>query len=839
MARTDPLRDYNRKRDFKRTDEPAGKAESSPGGNRFIVQKHDATRLHWDFRIEVDGVLKSWAVTRGPSPDPDDKRLAVRTEDHPMAYAEFEGTIPKGEYGGGTVMLWDRGTWAPVAGKSARDLVKGHLHFTLEGERMKGEWLLIRLKPRPGEKRENWLLRKIADGFEEEGDVLVERALTSVLTGRSMAEIAADKAGAHSLAGKKGQDFAATMASAARPNAKAAKPAKRPKPAGKPPAFVPLQLATLVDAVPAGNDWYHEIKFDGYRALIAAAGGDVRVYTRSGKDWSDKFAPLVAQFAALDLPPCLIDGEIIAYDAAGNPDFSSLQNVLKRGHGAQGPNDAFHYFAFDLLDVDGEDLRKLPAIERKERLEALLADAAPPLHVADHVIGAGEKLYAAMCKAGQEGIIAKKIAAPYLGKRSQSWVKVKCSLRQEFVIVGWTKSKAKARPFASLLLAQKEGREFVYKGKVGTGFGGALLDDLAARMKPLAAEKPALEVPRAEARQVQWIAPELVAEIAFAEFTAEGRVRHGSFVGLRGDKAARDVVPERAAPAPAPASGVKISNPDRVIFPETGQTKGDLAAWYEAIAPLMLPFAAGRPVSLVRCPQGRGKQCFFQKHDSGAFGKAVRQVAITEKDGGSEDYIYVTDAEGLVTCVQMGTIEFHGWGSKAEAVEKPDRMIFDLDPDEGLDFADVKSAATHIRDRLSDLGLVSFAMLSGGKGVHVIVPLTPGHDWDTHKDFARRFAEALSLAEPDRFIATMSKAKRKGKIFIDWLRNQRGATAVLPYSARAREGAPVAVPIAWDELGGLKDAHPFSIADAARVIRRANAGGLAGWGFAAQQLPAI
>ena len=843
MTAKDPLAEYNRKRDFTRTAEPAGKRQSSKGGNRFIVQKHDATRLHWDFRLEADGVLKSWAVTKGPSPDPEVKRLAVRTEDHPMSYAEFEGTIAKGEYGGGTVMLWDRGTWAPVEGKSRKDIEKGHLHFTLDGERMKGEWLLVRMKKRPGEKRENWLLRKIDDQYAEEGDALVEHGLTSVLTGRAMAEIAADKKGEHSLKGKQGKAFAKEMDKAGARNAKKAKPQRKTgrKPAaGKPPKFRQPQLATLVDAVPAGNGWMHEIKFDGYRALIAAAGGEVRVYTRSGKDWSEKFAPLIEAVAALALPPCLIDGEIVAYDNEGNPDFSSLQQVLKRGHGSQKKSDKLAFHAFDLLEVEGEDLARLPNIERKERLEALLKDAEPPVHFADHVIGAGEKLYRAMCDAGQEGIISKAVDAPYRGSRTKSWVKVKCTLRQEFVVIGWKKSSAKGRPFSSLLLAQHEGDELIYKGNVGTGFNQDTLADLAAKMARLERKTPPAEVDRVSARGVTWLSPRLVAEIAFSEFTAEGNVRHGSFLGLRSDKEADDVTPETPAETPEPAEGsVKISNRERVIFPDAGCTKGDLADYYESVAPLMLPFAALRPVSLVRCPQGRAKKCFFQKHDSGSFGPHVHHVPIREKGGGTEDYLYVEDAAGLLACVQMGTIEFHGWGARSSDVEAPDRMVFDLDPDEGLDFEDVKQAAKDIRKKLADIGLTSFAMLSGGKGVHVIVPLTAGHSWDEHKDFSKRFAEALSMAEPDRFVATMSKAKRKGKIFIDYLRNQRGSTAVVPYSARAREGAPVAAPIAWGELKQFDSAHPFSIADAGKLHSRAKSKSLAGWGFAEQRLPDI
>lgn len=838
--RADPLATYNAKRDFDRTPEPSGLAQASASGDLFIVQKHDATRLHWDLRLEIGGVLKSWAVTKGPSPDPDIKRLAVRTEDHPMSYAEFEGTIPKGEYGGGTIMLWDRGTWAPVEGKSAADIAKGHLHFTLEGERMKGAWLLIRLRQKPGEKRENWLLRKLQDEHAEAGDALVDRALTSVLTGRSMAEIAADKQGEYSLAETTDDAFLAQMDRASDRNAKKAQP-RRNRRSAPLPRFRKPQLATLVDDVPAGNGWMHEIKFDGYRALIAAKGDEVRIYTRSGKDWSDKFVPLAEAIAALDLPACLIDGEIVASDAQGNPDFSALQRVLKRGHGSQTKADRLAFHAFDLLELGGHSLAKLPNIERKERLEAVLASADPPIHVADHVIGAGEKLFEAMCRAGQEGIIAKKIDAPYRHLRSKAWVKVKCTRRQEFVIVGWKKSSARGRPFASLLMAQNEpgddGGTLVYKGNVGTGFTADELDELAAKMRRLERKTPPVEVDGATSRGVTWVTPRLVAEVAFAEFTGDGNIRHGSYLGLRTDKPAQAVAPEKAAPAPAPAADVAISSRDRVVFPDSGQTKGQLADYYAAIAPVMLSFAARRPVSLVRCPQGRAKKCFFQKHDSGGLGDAVRHVPIQEKDGGTEDYLFVDDARGILQCVQMGTIEFHGWGSRTDDVELPDRMVFDLDPDEGLDFGDVKQAARDIRARLSDIGLVSFAMLSGGKGVHLVVPLTPGHTWEAHKDFARRFAEALSIAEPDRFTATMSKAKRKGKTFIDWLRNQRGSTAVLPYSARARSGAPVAVPIAWNELKSMADAKPFSIDDAKRLLDRAGHKSLAGWGFAQQDLP--
>ncbi|KKW90989.1 DNA ligase D [Sphingobium chungbukense] len=829
MAAADPLSLYNRKRDFTRTREPAGK-RGRGRGNNFIVQKHDATRLHYDFRLEMDGVLKSWAVTRGPSLDPGDKRLAVRTEDHPLSYAGFEGTIPKGEYGGGTVMLWDEGRWEPVPGKSAKDLDKGHLHFILHGTRMQGEWLLIRLKPKGREKHENWLLRKIDDAYAASADTLTARELTSVKSGRTMGEIAAG-APSVSLKGKKGKAFDAAMAKAA-----AATPAKasaRARPP-KPPGFQPPQLATLVDAVPTGSGWMHEIKYDGYRCLLSVAGGKATIFTRTGLDWTGRFADIASEIGGMDLPPALIDGEIVALDDEGNPDFSTLQRTLK-GEGQA----ALHLFAFDLLRLDGQDLTDQPNITRKEKLAALLGDGTAHIHFADHVVGAGEKLFHALCEAGQEGIISKRADAAYRGARTKNWLKVKCTRRQEFVVVGWTPSSASGRAIRNLLLAQNESQGLVYAGKVGTGFNLANSEELVAALARRSRKTAALPVPRSETRGVKWVRPDLVAEIAFAEFTADHVVRHASFLGLREDKAARDVTAEKAMPTPQPRSDVTISHPDRLIFPEAKISKGQLADYYAAMGGAMLPWIAGRPISLVRCPQGRAKKCFFQKHDSGSFGDHVKHVPIREKDGSKEDYLYVEDTDGLIACVQMGAIEFHGWGSLVRDVERPDRMVFDLDPDEGLDFGDVKKAARDIRRALDDLGLTSFAMLSGGKGVHVVVPLTPEAEWPQVKDFADRFARALAASEPDRFTATMSKAKRKGRIFIDWLRNQRGATAVLPYVVRARELAPVAAPVSWDELADMDGAAHFTVKDVAALLDRASSRALRGWGVARQLLPAV
>ncbi|MCX8474231.1 MAG: DNA ligase D [Sphingomonas sp.] len=823
-AKTNPLAKYNAKRDFARTAEPAGKVART-GGNRFMVQKHDASRLHWDFRLEVDGVLKSWAVTRGPSLDPDEKRLAVRTEDHPLSYADFEGTIPKGQYGGGTVMLWDDGVWAPVEGKSAKDLEKGHLHFRLEGERMHGEWLLIRLEPRSKEKSENWLLRKIDDAYAGATDALVETGLTSIKTGRTMQEIAEGKKATASSRRKPGPQATSRTPAARGPGFR--------RDDGKLPPFRPPQLATLVDTVPAGNQWLHEVKYDGYRALIATGAGGPKIYTRTGLDWTDRF-PGIAEAAEALPGPVLIDGEIVAYKN-GKPDFSTLQEAIAAG------GEGLVFFAFDLLADRGEDIAKLPQLARKERLRALLAGSDERILFSEHIVGAGEKLFETMCREGYEGIVSKRADAPYRGARTKAWLKVKCIHRQEFVIVGWTPSSAKGRGFRSLLLAVNGPEGLVYAGKVGTGFDQRTLHELRERFDAIPAKEAPVKVPRAEARGAKWLKPQLVAEIAFTEFTAENVVRHASFLGLREDKNSKDVVVETPAPLPeTPAmapSDVRISNRDRVIYPEAGLTKGQLADYYAAVAPIALRWLAGRPISLVRCPQGRARHCFFQKHDAGSFGAHVHHVDVREKDGSIEPYLYVDDLDGMLACVQMGTIEFHGWGSLVADIEKPDRLVFDLDPDEGLDFIMVKKAAADLKDHLADIGLTSWPMLSGGKGVHVVVPLIPQAEWPAVRSFAERFARALAQAEPDRFTANLKKLDRKGKIFIDYLRNQRGATAVLPYVARARENAPVAAPISWSELRDLDSARLYTIRDAATLLERATGRALQGWGEAQQALP--
>ena len=626
---------------------------------------------------------------------------------------------------------------------------------------------------------------------------------------------------------------------------RAATPTAKPRADGRPtrrvqasalkaPPFRSVQLATLVDTVPAGDRWLHEMKYDGYRVLIAVGGAKARAYTRSGLDWSDRFADIVAAAAKLKVKSALIDGEAVVLDGDGRSSFQALQGALK---GAPGTID---YYAFDLLELDGEDLTKLPLTERKDKLERILPKARSRIRYSEHIIGNGEKLLNQFCAAGLEGVISKLATAKYVGSRSGGWLKTKCIKRQEFVIVGWTPSD-KSRSFRSLILGVHDKGELRYAGKVGTGFNTAELHRLMQIMQPLEQTAATVKAPRAEVRGAHWLRPALVAEIAYTEMTNEGTLRHPSYLGLREDKKPEAVVLESETPveeAAAPAtSTVKISNPDRIIDPDTGVTKGQLADHYNAVAAVMLPWAGSRPISLVRCPQGRAKKCFFQKHDAGMFGDAVRQVGILEKDGHNEPYLYVDTPEGLLTCVQMGTIEFHGWGSRIEDVEKADRLVFDLDPDEGLDFEAVRKAAFHFRDILQSIGLETFPMVTGGKGIHVIAPLVPRAEWPEVKSFAHRLAQAVAQSDPANFTAALPKVQRKGRIFVDYLRNQRGATAVMPYSVRARSGAPVAAPITWKEMETIDTPAHWHVGDAAELVKRAGSKALAGWGRADQTLP--
>jgi len=583
------------------------------------------------------------------------------------------------------------------------------------------------------------------------------------------------------------------------------------------------QLATLVDAPPAGNEWLHEIKLDGYRAIASVAGERVVIRTRNALDWTRKFAPLVPPLAGLPCHAVLLDGEIAVADEEGRTDFGALQEALSAGSGG------FGYYLFDLLHLDGEDLRSLPLIERKEKLRLLLEGTGSPLLYSDHIEGDAALVYSHACDLKLEGIVSKKRNDVYRSGRGKSWLKVKCGMEQEFVIIGWRPSDKAGRPFSSLLLAVHEEGKLRYAGRVGTGYSGARLGELAKRFKCHAREDPPVDdVPRAIVRHARFVDPVLVAEISFRGWTKDGVVRQASFKGLRADKPARQIVREKAMPKAqavklskaesVEAEGIRITHPDRVVFPGQGVTKRDLIDYYRRIAGLILPHIADRPLSLVRCPQGREKECFFQKHASPGWPDELRKVRIREKSG-ADDYLYVEDLAGIVAAVQMGVLELHVWGAHVDRVEKPDRMVFDLDPDEGLPFARVKEAALDLKKRLENFDLESFPMATGGKGVHVVVPLAPKHSWDEHRSFAEALARLMEEENPGLYIANMSKKKRQGRIFVDYLRNQRGSTAICPYSTRARKGAYIAAPVSWRGLGTLKNAHPFGVKDAAKIAR--------------------
>ncbi|CAN7243912.1 DNA ligase D [Pararhizobium sp. LjRoot235] len=847
----DSLTEYNRKRDFTKTSEPKGAARRSKSGRLFLIQKHDATRLHYDFRLEWKGVLKSWAVTRGPSLDPQDKRLAVRTEDHPLAYGDFEGTIPKEQYGGGTVMLWDTGWWEPDNDPDD-GLEEGKLKFHIHGQRLRGGWTLVRMRPREGEKRENWLLIKEDDEeADPDGESLLRAKLTSIKTGRSMDEIAAGRGE------KKARIWQSNKSTAENVKAGAvATEEKPPRPSanvqtGIKPAFQRPQLATLVSDAPDDDDWLNEAKFDGYRLMIAIGKGGVNCFTRTGLDWTEKFPDIVEGFSDLDCKSALIDGEAVAASGEGSK-FSALQKALKGGGETR-------FYAFDLLSLDGKDLRKKPLIERKRALRTLIETlgGSRSVQYSEHVQGNGKKVFQAMCRAGQEGIIAKRADAPYREGRVGSWLKIKCTKRQEFVIGGYSPSDKRGRPFASLLVGAYQGGKFVYQGRVGTGFDEGTMEDLASRFARLKIEKPAFEtVPREIARGAVWLKPKLVAEIDFTEFTDDGHIRHAAFEGLREDKEATAVTLEsekpvsttsaekKAAKLKAPPDvtasasktaaerketdaegdvlGIRISHADRLLFSDPDITKIDLARYYGVVADRMLPFAGRHPASILRCPQGPDHQCFYQKHAGDGFPDEIHQVPIEKSDGDVANYLYVDDAEGLIAAVQMGTVEFHIWGSTVDRLDAADRLVFDLDPDPSVTFETVKTAAVDLRKTLEDIGLKSLAMVSGGKGIHVIVPLSRNAPWEDAKAFAKALSVKIADQDPDHYIATMSKAKRKGRIFIDWLRNERSATAVVPYSIRARKSGPVATPVTWEELADLDAANSFHIPDILGRIEEAN-----------------
>ncbi|NKE45404.1 DNA ligase D [Roseomonas frigidaquae] len=807
----DNLQPYRAKRNFARTSEPQGAPGAAGERLAFVVQRHDARRLHYDLRLEWGGVLKSWAVTRGPSLDPADKRLAVEVEDHPLDYASFEGTIPKPDYGGGTVQLFDRGVWAPLDPDNVdRDLAKGELKFVLAGERLKGGFVLVRMKPRGGktESRNNWLLIKEKDSMATPGqgdDVL--RAETSIASGRTLAQIA------------KGEAANTAKADTPKPKAasKAAPKTKAPKAsaaeAAAMPRFVEPQLCRLVASPPNGADWLHELKIDGYRLQLRVEAGKATLRTRTGLDWTERF-PAIAEAAAA-LPDAIIDGEAAALDAEGQPDFPTLQAVLSGASKAK-----LVFFAFDLLHDGKRDLRGETLEARKSALRKLLPPKGAVLRYLEHFPAPGDAVLASACRLEMEGIVSKRRDAAYASGRGESWTKAKCRGRDEFVIGGFSRG---ARGLGALLVGAWRDGKLAYLGRVGTGFSAATSAQLVPRLAKLERRtKPFLGTP-AKTSDVVWVEPELVAEVAYGGWTEEGLLRHASFQGLREDKPAKAVMPPpEPEPTPAPKSRVKpplgMSNPDRVLWPATAEspvlTKADLAAYYARFADRILEHVAGRPLSLLRAPDGITGGLFFQRHAMPGQSPLVRAVQV---EGQAKPYMRIDDAAGLAALAQVSAVELHPWGAKADAPAVPDRLVFDLDPDEGIPFVRVLDGALELRDRLKALGLAPFARVTGGKGLHVVVPLAPpkrdgGPGWPEAKGFARLVCALMERDAPDRYTTTLAKKARKGRIFLDYLRNDRLSTAIASWSPRARPGAPVARPIAWSAVKPGLDPAGWKIA---------------------------
>jgi bifunctional non-homologous end joining protein LigD len=855
------LKKYRSMRDFGVTQEPSGEESGTASKDDlpFVIQKHAATRLHYDFRLGWRGVLKSWAVTKGPSYYPGDKRLAVQVEDHPIEYGGFEGTIPKGQYGGGTVMLWDHGTWEPHVDVD-EGLRKGSLKFALHGEKLKGNWALVRMGGHAAqESKPNWLLIKEHDEFErgEDDPPITEEAPDSVVTGRDLDHIANDedhvwnskdtasidaetpapvsKPKKKSTPGKK--KVTATESNPTPPPDLASSLKKIPR--EKMPKFIPPQLAIQTKEAPRGDDWIHELKLDGYRIQvhIDRKGKDVHLYTRNGLDWTRRM-PDVAQAAAqLPVTSALLDGEVVVLTPSGTTSFADLQAAFQEH--ADRP---MTYFAFDLLHLDGHNLRNLPLMERKE----LLAKILPPesstgtLRYSEHLDQPGSTVFENACRLGAEGIVSKRADAPYASGRSSNWVKVKCVRQQEFVVGGFTLPGDKGDGLGALLLGYYEDGKLIYAGRTGTGFTHKSARTLRQRLEKMRVKSPAFAAPTPDARKgAIWVRPDLVAEVGFATWTADKLVRQAAFKGLREDKSTKEVVREKPQAMPEDSEGsaaprksarqsasagkaaaktqswpsgrsaedekthaaIRLTHPDKIIDPATKLTKQQLADYLSAVTENMMPHLANRPLSLVRCPDGIGHPCFFQKHIGKGVPEGIGSVKIRDKKGGApEDYLTLTAPEGLAGLAQMGVLEVHPWGSRNDTLETPDMLIFDLDPDEAIDWETLTAAAQEVRKRLKKLGLESFVKTTGGKGLHIVAPIVPEHDWSVIKPFTRAFAEQIEKSNPDLYLIKMTKAARTGKIFLDYLRNERGATAVAPFSPRARPGVHVALPLSWNDL---------------------------------------
>jgi len=846
------LEKYQSMRDFSVTAEPSGKQRVGKARRlRFVIQKHAATRLHYDFRLELNGTFRSWAVTRGPSLNPADKRLAVEVEDHPLDYGDFEGTIPKGQYGGGTVMLWDRGFWEPE-GDPDKMLAKGDLKFTLDGEKLQGSWVLVRMKgDKFGGKRTNWLLIKHRDKYAKDGngEAILQKD-QSVASGRDMEAIESGK-------GKSPRPFMRARAFKANAiwNSKSRRDDKDEEPepvsvktkravrkVSRLPAFVQPQLARLVDQPPSGAGWIHEVKFDGYRMQLRVENGKARLLTRKGLDWTDKFAATAK--AAAKLPDCIIDGEVCALDHNGAPDFAALQAAL-----SDGKSEALIFFAFDFLFADGEDLRPLPLLERKNRLEALLKKAKTDSHLrfVDHFTSSGDAVLQSACRMNLEGIISKRGDAPYTSGRGDTWTKAKCRAGHEVVLGGWSTTNGK---FRSLLVGVHRGDHLVYVGRVGTGYSADKVKRLMPRLKKMTSSTSPFTgkgAPRHEPG-VHWLRPELVAEIEFAGWTGDGNVRQAAFKGLRADKSADEIQAETpmspktaktrlAEPKAKKGSqssaqnsvvmNIPISNPDKALWPDAGDgkpvTKLELARYFESIGDWMLPHIKGRPCSLVRAPDGiEGEQHFFQRHAGAGQSTLFSQVKVS---GDRKPYLQIDRVEALAAAAQAGGLELHPWNCAPGKPDVPGRFVFDLDPSEGLDFDDVIAAAKELKQRLEDLGLVPFAKTTGGKGLHVVTPFDAGKSigWPEAKAIAREICARMAADSPDKYLVNMSKAKRRGKIFLDYLRNDRMSTAVAPLSPRARPGATVSMPLEWSAVKKGLDPKRFTVRTAPGLLAKSKA----------------
>ncbi len=862
------LSTYRKKRDFEKTAEPSGDVKVAAGKRlRFVIQKHDATRLHYDLRLEFDGVFKSWAVTKGPSLDPHDKRLAVEVEDHPLDYGDFEGTIPEGQYGGGTVMLWDRGTWEPE-GDPEQGLKKGDLKFTLDGGKLHGSWVLVRMRnDRTGGKRTNWLLIKHRDDYAREGEDndIIEQD-KSIASGRSMEQIAAGKGRApkpfmmakttrmdadavwQSNRGEAHEARVKTLATKApAPKAKAIAPKKAAM-----PDFVKPELCVSVDEPPGGEGWGHEIKFDGYRVQIRVAGGEATLKTRKGLDWTAKFNAIAKE--AGKLPDAIVDGEIVALDAEGNPNFSALQAAI-----SEGKTDELIFFAFDLMFAEGLDLRHLPLRDRKQRLQKLLKahikGKTPLIRYVEHFESDGETVLESARKLNLEGIVSKRLDAPYRSGRSDGWTKAKTRPGHEVVIGGWKTTDGK---FRSLMVGVNKGDHLAYVGVVGTGFGQDKVKTLMPALKKTASnENPfgGKNAPR-KTRDMHWLKPELVAEIEFAGWTDGGNVRQAAFKGLRQDKPANEVVAERPvmtkikkplARAAATATsagtivhrtpsksksaavmGVTISNPDKALWPDAGDdepvTKLDLARYFEAVGEWMIEHLKGRPCSIVRAPDGIDGEKFFQRHGMQGTSELLELVKVS---GDRKPYLQIDRIEGLAAVAQVAGVELHPWNCAPDEYDVPGRLVFDLDPAPNVDFADVIAAAKEMRQRLKDVGLESFCKTTGGKGLHVVTPLRHGArdkvSWPEAKGFAQGICQWMANDNPEQYLLNMSKKLRKGKIFLDYLRNDRMSTAVAPLSPRARPGATVSMPLTWAQVKNDLDPRRYTVRSVSGLLAKTKA----------------